>query len=320
MSRTLEIHAHEDDGLITADARSSSPSAVSWGAIFAGAAATAALLLILLLLGTGLGLGAISPWAHHGIDVSSFGVATIVWLAFTQTVAYGMGGYLAGRLRTKWIAVHTDEVFFRDTAHGFLAWAVASLVSAVLLTSAIGALVGGHGGGKHELTSSMRSHAGRSANGAQGMHGEQSQRQVSRYFIDALLRPPLDAPGASSAAQSAAITPAAPAVSTQARAEIARVFTHDLGKDSLPPEDLHYLGQRVAFHTGMSAAAAEQRIAASYASLVTLLRDQRVAADAQADQARRASSHIALWLFIAVLLGAFVASLAATYGGVRRDA
>src|SRR5664279_5772879 len=116
-------------------------SAVSWGAIVAGGAAMAALSLILLMLGTGLGLSSVSPWAHNGIGAATFGVSTILWVTFTQLIASGMGGYLAGRLRTKWVAVHTDEVYFRDTAHGFLAWAVASLATAALLTSVIGSIV-----------------------------------------------------------------------------------------------------------------------------------------------------------------------------------
>lgn len=121
----------------------SNTSAVSWGAIVAGAAAAAALSLILLILGTGLGLSSVSPWAHSGISAKTFGVSTILWVTATQLIASGMGGYLAGRLRTKWVAVHTDEVYFRDTAHGFLAWAVASLVTAALLTSVIGSIISG---------------------------------------------------------------------------------------------------------------------------------------------------------------------------------
>ena len=116
-------------------------SAVSWGAIVAGAAGAAALALILLMLGTGLGLSSVSPWAYSGVSATTFGVSTILWLTFTQLVASGMGGYLAGRLRTKWVAVHTDEVYFRDTAHGFLSWAVAALATAALLTSVIGSIV-----------------------------------------------------------------------------------------------------------------------------------------------------------------------------------
>ena len=115
----------------------------SWAAIFAGATAAAALSLILLFLGVGLGLSSVSPWAQDGISVATFGVTTIVWITITQLFASGMGGYLAGRLSTKWVSIHTDEVFFRDTANGFLAWAVASLATAMMLSSAIGGIVGG---------------------------------------------------------------------------------------------------------------------------------------------------------------------------------
>lgn len=117
-------------------------SAVAWSAVFAGAAATAALSLILLILGVGLGLSAVSPWAQTGVGAVTFGISTIVWLTVTQIIASGMGGYLAGRLRTRWSGVHTDEVYFRDTAHGFLSWGVATLVTAMLLTSAIGSIIG----------------------------------------------------------------------------------------------------------------------------------------------------------------------------------
>ncbi len=118
------------------------PSAVSWPAIFAGAAGAAALSLILLVLGTGLGLAAASPWVAGDPDAAPFGTAAVLWICFTQVIASGMGGYLAGRLRTRWPDAARDEVYFRDTAHGFLAWAVASLATAVLLTSVIGTVLG----------------------------------------------------------------------------------------------------------------------------------------------------------------------------------
>src|SRR4051812_6593685 len=120
----------------------SSASGVSWAAIWAGAAGAASLSLVLLLLGTGLGLSTVSPWADKGASATTIGIASVVWLSVVQLAASGMGGYLAGRLRTKWAGLHTDEVYFRDTAHGFLAWAVATLLTAALLTSAIGSIVG----------------------------------------------------------------------------------------------------------------------------------------------------------------------------------
>ena len=118
-------------------------SAVSWSAIVAGAAAAASLSLILLILGVGFGLSSVSPWTHDGVSATTFGVSTIRWLTLTQLLAAAMGGYLAGRLRSRWTDVQSDEVCFRDTAHGFVAWAVASLATAALLTTVIGSILGG---------------------------------------------------------------------------------------------------------------------------------------------------------------------------------
>ena len=116
---------------------------VCWGAIFAGAAGAAALSLLLLILGVGLGLSSVSPWASEGVSAETFGFSTILWLTFTQLAASGMGGYLAGRLRARWSSVHTDEVYFRDTAHGFLAWSIATLLTAGVLGSAVGTILTG---------------------------------------------------------------------------------------------------------------------------------------------------------------------------------
>jgi hypothetical protein len=117
-------------------------SGVSWAAVAAGAFVAAALSVTLLALGMGLGLSSVSPWSNAGASATTIGVATIVWLILMQLVASATGGYISGRLRTKWVNVHTDEVFFRDTAHGFLAWAVGIVIGAAFLASAAASLVG----------------------------------------------------------------------------------------------------------------------------------------------------------------------------------
>ena len=111
-------------------------SGVSWAAVIGGAFVAAALSLILLALGAGLGLSSVSPWSNVGASASTISTAAIMWLILMQVISSSMGGYLAGRLRTKWASIHTDEVYFRDTAHGFLAWSVALVVTAAFLTSA----------------------------------------------------------------------------------------------------------------------------------------------------------------------------------------
>ncbi len=283
-------------------------SAVSWGAIVAGGAATAALSLILLLLGTGLGLSSVSPWAHNGVSAATFGVSTILWVTLTQLVASAMGGYLAGRLRTKWVALHTDEVYFRDTAHGFLAWAVASLATAALLTSVIGAIVSGG------------IQAGASMAGP-GMAKSDISSGPMGYFIDSLFRKDMNAAVAASAAAAngALVGAAAEQALAASGSEVTRIFMNTVRTDVLPAEDLQYVGQLVAQRTGLTQQAAEKRVSDTFARVQAKLRDAETAASVVAEKARKASAYAALWLFISLLIGAFFASLAATYGGRRRD-
>src|SRR5512140_2225019 len=118
-------------------------SAISWAAIAAGAVAAAALTLVLLAFGAGMGFSAVSPWGNSGISASTFQITTAHYLMVVALLASAMGGYVAGRLRTRWVGVHTYEVFFRDTAHGFLAWAFATVIGAGLLAAAASNIAGG---------------------------------------------------------------------------------------------------------------------------------------------------------------------------------
>jgi hypothetical protein len=307
-------------------------SAVSWGAIAAGAAAAASLSLILLILGVGLGLSSVSPWARGGASAAAFGVSTILWLTLTQLLASAMGGYLAGRLRTKWAAVHRDEVYFRDTAHGFLAWAVASLATAALLTSAIGAIVSGGVQASAAMVSGVASTAGSvmAVTGGANPTAPGSDAGPLGYFVDSLFRrdaavaaipaPPAVSGVSGETAGSASSTDANARISSKDTAEVSRIFMNVSRTEPLPPEDVRYVGQIVAQRTGLSQADAEKRVATVYAKVQVKLNNAELAARDAADQARKASAYSALWLFVSLLIGAFVASLSATYGGLRRDA
>jgi hypothetical protein len=302
-------------------------SAVSWGAIAAGAAGAAALSLILLILGVGLGLSSVSPWAQDGISAGTFGISAIIWVTFTQLVASGLGGYLAGRLRTRWAGAHVDEVYFRDTAHGFLAWAVASLATAALLTSAIGSVVsGGIQTGAAAAGGVAAAASGAAAGGAVAAGSEtakpDTEKQPMGYFVDSLFRANTGAPAAGSppAGSAAASGEAAQQATVASSPEVTRIFMNGIAAGALPPEDVRYVGQLVAQRTGLGQQEAEKRVTDTYARLQAKLRDAEAAAKEAADKARKASAYTSLWLFLSLLIGAFIASLMATYGGRLRDA
>jgi hypothetical protein len=312
----------------------SSQSGVSWGAIFAGAAGAASLSLVLLLLGTGLGMSAVSPWSQQGASAATIGVATILWLSFTQIAASGMGGYLAGRLRTKWAGVHTDEVYFRDTAHGFLAWSVATLLTVALLGSVVGAIAsaGAQAGATvagGAATAAGMAGAGAGAGAAASTSASDGGANPMNYFIDSLFRrdagaatPATPATAAAPASGDAAATaqPAMPERGTAAaNAEVSRIFLNSIRTGALPPEDAKYVGQVVAQRTGLSQQDAEKRVNDTYAKAQAALKDAQAKAKEAADAARKASAYASLWLVVSMLIGAFVASFAATWGGRRRD-
>ena len=248
-------------------------SAVSWGAVAAGAFVTAALALILLALGAGAGLSSLSPWSNSGATPSTVGWGALIWIAIVEIVAASIGGYIAGRMRTKWVNLHTDEVYFRDTAHGFLVWAVALVATAAFLTSAAASMVGGE---NRARTAASRDEAIETAN---------------RYYIDSLFRPT-----------------AATAVDAATREEVGLIFAHALRQRELSTQDAHYIAELVAERAHLTTDAANARVADVFA------RDQQ-----SLDATRKAVAHSLYWLFVALLLGAFCASVAATLGGKRRD-
>jgi hypothetical protein len=280
--------------------------AVSWAAIFAGAAAAGALSLILLLLGTGLGLSSVSPWAAEGVDASTFGISSILWITFMQLAASALGGYLAGRLRTKWVSVHTDEVYFRDTAHGFLAWAVATLGTAALLTSVVGSIVSGgvQAGAAVSGAAAAGSGAVEQVGGGEGPIG---------YFVDSLFRPGAEQ-GESLDLDERSAEQAAASI-----AEVSRIFANAVRTGAMPDDDVRYVAQVIAARTDISQREAEQRVREVFTRVQTTLDEAETAAREAADAAREASAYAALWLFISLLIGAFVASWMATFGGRQRD-
>lgn len=276
----------------------SSSTAVSWGPIIAGAFAASTLTFILMLLGSGLGLSMVSPWSGSGASITTFAVSTAIWLVIVQWLSSGVGGYLAGRLRTKWVGIHTDEVYFRDTAHGFLAWALATLLVVGVLGSALSAAVGT--GVQAVSTGASGAALGASAGASANAGGADN---ATSYLVDSLFRP----------ADATKLATANP--DGDAAAQASRILIASAAADEISADDKTYLSQLVAARTGLSEADAKARVDA----LVAKVEDAKVKAKQVADTARKGSATFALLGALSLVIGAFIASAAAALGGRQRD-
>jgi len=196
-------------------------SGVSWGAVIGGAFVAASISLIMLALGAGFGLSEVSPWSNIG--ASALGTAAIVWLVVNEAVSCALGGYLAGRLRTKWAAIHTDEVYFRDTANGFLVWAVAVVMTVTFMVSSASSMVGRSTPREPSADRPADPHA---------------------YYVDRLFR-------------SETPTPVDASLNTQAGLILANI----LRQTDASGADQAYLAKLVATKTGLSQAEADKRVA-----------------------------------------------------------
>ena len=276
----------------------SSTTAVSWGPIIAGAFAASTLTFILMLVGSGLGLSMVSPWSGSGASVTTFAVSTAIWLVIVQWLSSGVGGYLAGRLRTKWVGIHTDEVYFRDTAHGFLAWALATLLVVGVLGSALSAALGSG----VQAVSTVASGA---AMGASANAGGASADNATSYMVDSLFRP----------ADPSKLAAANPDGDAAAVGQASRILVASAAAGEISADDKTYLSQLVAARTGLSEADAKARVDA----LVAKVEDAKVKAKQAADTARKGSATFALLGALSLVIGAFIASAAAALGGRQRD-
>jgi hypothetical protein len=259
----MATNLNREHGAASIGVTEASRSAVSWAPVFAGAIVAIATTLILIAVGSGLGFAAASPWPGAGPTATKFAIGLGIWLIVTQWLSSCLGGYITGRLRTKWTGIHTHEILFRDTAHGLLAWAVATAIVAGVALS---------------VTSSAVS----AASGA-------AATSVT-YATDTMLR---------------TTHPVAGGSSSTARAELAGL----LGRgNELQADDKSYLTNQVAAQTGVSPQEAQQRVDTA----VTSIRDA-------ADKARKASSALSFFTALSMIIGAFIASAAAGYGGHLRD-
>ncbi|WP_337268428.1 hypothetical protein [Oryzifoliimicrobium ureilyticus] len=275
----------------------SSKPAISWGPIFGGAITAIGITLILLLLGSGFGLTMVSPWSGESSSATTIGVTAAIWLVVVQWLSSALGGYLTGRLRTKWAAIHTDEVFFRDTAHGFMSWALATIIVLGFLASSLTSLAGASARAVGSATSTASMAATQTA--ASSTSGENSS---TSYFTDALLRP--EQASAQARSDDGAAT-----------AEVSRILIHGAASGGVPDADKTYIAGIVSARTGLNEADARARVD----NVLNQINDAKQKAQQAADAARKVAATTAIIGAISLLVGAFISSVAAALGGKQRD-
>lgn len=272
-------------------------SGACWPSILAGAAAAAALSLLLLMLGQGLGLSSVSPWEPWRETVTKLTVGAAIWLIVMQWLSAALGGYLAGRLRKAYIGVDKDEVFFRDTAQGFLSWAVATLFTAAVLASVAGAVVG----------SGVQATATVAAGAASA---ETNDNTEPAYYVDRLYR---ITPSAQLTGAQAAVPAAQPLPDVSA--ETGRILSHGLTQGDIASADKAYLASLISARTGLTQAEAAERVD-TVMSEIRAARDLTLTA---ADEARKTWARIMLFTCASLLIGAFIGAVAGAIGGRQRD-
>ncbi|HEY4969798.1 MAG TPA: hypothetical protein VII35_07825 [Steroidobacteraceae bacterium] len=272
-------------------------SAASWPAIIAGAFVAAAVSLVLLALGSGLGFAAISPWPGHGVAATTFAVTTAIWLIVMQWVSSGVGGYITGRLRTRWIGTHTHEVFFRDTAHGLVTWAVATVLVAAAAAASVSAVVEG---GAHAVGAATSGAVSMMQSAAAQVTTVQAPGNAA-YSVDKLFRT-----GPAAVAGQGVV---------DARSEAAHIVANSWSTGTVSDADRSYLVELVAARTGSSRADAQKRVD----EFVANMQDAVIKAKADADAARKAAAEAAIYTALSMLVGAFIASVSAALGGRLRD-
>ena len=275
-------------------------SAVAWPAIIAGAFVAAATSLILIALGSGLGFASISPWRNAGVTTTTFTITAVIWLIVTQWLSACVGGYIAGRLRTRWVGTHTHEVFFRDTAHGFITWAVSTVMIAGTLSTA---LFSAAGSGVHAASAA--------AVGEEKGAMTNATAPGASYEVDRLFR----AADGAKMQDSANANVGRANAGRDLRSEVMGIVANAVVAGSMPEADRTYLTQLVVANTGVSAGDAQKRVDDFRASVA----NAEDLAKAAADVARKAAAELSIYVSLSLLIGAFIASVSAALGGRLRD-
>ena len=269
-------------------------SFVEWSAVLAGGAMAAAISFVLLTFGSAIGLSFVSPWKEAGLSGKVVAGLAVFWMMAQQIGAAMAGGYIAGRMRSRWADANSDEVEFRDGLHGGLVWAVGVIITAAFLLGAAGSAI-------------------KAGTEVAGRIASTTNVDPLDYTIDTLLRgSPRPAGAATPANQSAAQISATTTANTELRGELLRTFTRAVADGTMADSDRSYVAGIVAQRTGVPQQEAERRVTEVYNNVTRTTKET-------ADKARRSGILVGLVTAASLLASLGAAWWSAIQGGNHRD-
>lgn len=212
-----------------------------WTPIVAGAFVATAFTFILVTFGVAIGLG-VSSTSPTWRDASpALSLLSGLYLILQAIVSFGLGGYIAGRVRGGIDATSGAEREMRDGLHGLAAWALAVLLGAVL-AGIVGAA------------------AVNRASSSTTLANNTVAEPLLSYELDRLLRSPR--------------RPANAEISAE-RAEAGRILMTSSSHNGVNGDDRTYLIQQIQALTGLSAGDSERRVDQAIASSKTAIAHAR---------------------------------------------
>jgi hypothetical protein len=197
---------------------------IGWTPVLAGAVVAAALYFVLLSFGAAIGLAVASPSSTWRDTSSALTLLGGLWLLLASLASFGLGGYIAGNLRSPWASSLPHRVEFRDGIHGLVVWGVAVLLGAILAVAATRTVAP-----RSDMTSGTTA----------------ASEPLLAFELDRLFRSDRDPINAGD---------------SELRAQASRIITSGLGHSSIAADDRAYLVQMVATRTGLAQPEAESRV------------------------------------------------------------
>jgi hypothetical protein len=267
-------------------------SRVSWAAVFGGTLIMLITLMLLSLLGIGIGIGSINP-LEEAQPLQGIGTGALIWWVISNLLAVFAGAFTAAKLTNL-------SYKYSGVLHGILSWSLYTLISFIIMTSTVGAIISGVGGAVSKSISAV----GKGVSEISGLADHVDTDRIKRSIQEALTQP--EGMGSGSGGQEFEI---------DLLAVVREVFIED-GQLSTNVER-EEVEEAIARHSSLSERDAERAaevVIREYEQMKPQLQQLKLRAQETGQQVAETVSRAAIWAFVALLLGVIMAAFAGHLG------